>query len=391
MEKKKILFISHEATRTGAPIFLRNFLLWLKKNSGLSFLIMLKDGGELIPEFSSIAPTYIFNYDNKSKHLSHFLLYHPLIRKYVYRLYHSYLLNLIRKEKIGLIYSNTIANGEVLHFLSRLGCPIVTHVHELEYLINFFGDRNLNQIKKYTSHYIAVSDMVKDNLIRNHNIPYDAIQVVHDFIPHENMHVPDYESEKIRMTNMLNIPHDSFLVGACGEFHWVKSPELFIQLAAEVHKKRPSASMHYVWIGGDTDSPRYKELKHDVEILGLERFVHFIGRHTDPWRFFPGLDVFVLVSREESFSLVSLEASSFGKPVICFDKSCGIKEFIEDDCGFAVPYLDLNLMAERVIELMESPELRSRMGKCGAQKARDRYTIDASAPKLLNLIEEYMT
>jgi len=41
-EIKKILFISHYAGRTGAPLMLLNFLTWMKENSNISFEFLLR-------------------------------------------------------------------------------------------------------------------------------------------------------------------------------------------------------------------------------------------------------------------------------------------------------------------------------------------------------------
>jgi hypothetical protein len=44
---KKILFISHSAGRTGAPLMLLNFLTWVKENSDITFEALLKTSDEL--------------------------------------------------------------------------------------------------------------------------------------------------------------------------------------------------------------------------------------------------------------------------------------------------------------------------------------------------------
>ncbi|MDH6063711.1 hypothetical protein, partial [Umezakia ovalisporum] len=48
---------------------------------------------------------------------------------------------------------------------------------------------------------------------------------------------------------------------------------------------------------------------------------------------------------------VCLEAASLGKPILCFDKAGGEPEFVEDDCGFIVPYLDLDAADMNLISL----------------------------------------
>ena len=48
----KLLFISHEASRTGAPIVLLTFLKWLRKNTSHEIRIIMVRGGELSKEFN---------------------------------------------------------------------------------------------------------------------------------------------------------------------------------------------------------------------------------------------------------------------------------------------------------------------------------------------------
>ena len=59
----KIVFISHDASRTSAPIFFLNFLQWFKANSEIPFLIILRQGGPLESEFADLAPIFVFKTD----------------------------------------------------------------------------------------------------------------------------------------------------------------------------------------------------------------------------------------------------------------------------------------------------------------------------------------
>ena len=67
-------------------------------------------------------------------------------------------------------------------------------------------------------------------------------------------------------------------------------------------------------------------------------------------------DVFSLVSREDAFPLAFMEAAAVGVPTVCFDGAVeGGCEFVEADAGRVVPYLDLDAMAERVLEFLRGP------------------------------------
>jgi len=57
----KILFISHYAARTGAPILLLRLIEQIKIYSNLEILILLKNDGALKEDFEKLGKTFIWN------------------------------------------------------------------------------------------------------------------------------------------------------------------------------------------------------------------------------------------------------------------------------------------------------------------------------------------
>ena len=58
-QQKKMIVLGHDASRTGAPIFLLHLTEWLKRHGTIDFEIILKHGGPLLAEFKKIAPTTV--------------------------------------------------------------------------------------------------------------------------------------------------------------------------------------------------------------------------------------------------------------------------------------------------------------------------------------------
>lgn len=381
---RKILFISHDASRTGAPIVFLNFLRWFKDNTDIQFQILLRKGGELESEFAALAPTLVFEYPSKKS------LPQRILRRLGFDNPVSRIRRKLANANIGLIYSNTATNGNLLQALSFLECPVISHIHELEYAIRYFSPDGFEQTKQLTTHYIACSEAVKTNLVERHNISPTDIRVVHAFIPISPAQPNFSPPIQWRLQDELKLPDEAFIVGASGTTDWRKGPDLFIQLAHIVRRKVEDAPIHFVWIGGRREGIEHFELEHDILNAGLTDCVHFIGSKPNPIDYFTSFDVFALMSRQDPYPLVCLEAASLGKPILCFDKAGGEPEFVEDDCGFVVPYVNLDIMADRIIELYQSPNLKYKLGQNAAKKVGDRHDIEVSAPKVVEVIEKYL-
>src|SRR5436190_21945294 len=56
--ERRVLFVSQDARRTGAPVLLLHFLRWLRTNTNLDFEVVLRRGGELSAEFAALAPVW---------------------------------------------------------------------------------------------------------------------------------------------------------------------------------------------------------------------------------------------------------------------------------------------------------------------------------------------
>src|SRR5215510_5626685 len=104
----KILFVGHEATRTGAPYVLLHLLRWLRANPSAECRLLLLDGGELVSEFAEVShvsilgPEEVDNNNIVSRGLRYLGYYRRNFIKRVARLKET----LIR-EGVDLIYSNT--------------------------------------------------------------------------------------------------------------------------------------------------------------------------------------------------------------------------------------------------------------------------------------------
>jgi len=386
---KKILFIGHVATRTGAPYVLLHLLRWLRANTSIECRLLLGTGGELEPEFAKVAQTLvldsreIFRDNIITKGLRYYGFRRDGSSKYLARLKRE-LIN----EGIDLIYSNTAANAQIVASLEEARCPVVTHVHELEYVIRHVLDsKTARLMRESTRHYIAVSESVRRNLIENHAISENKIDLIYEFIPVQMVDSDRKAIVRRKVRQELGMASEDFVVGGSGTIEWRKGPDLFVQLASMMSRLRLDRPVWFVWLGGKIDETIYNQLFHDIRLLGLENSVRFLGASDDALKYIGAFDVFAMVSREDPFPLVCLEAASMGVPIVCFDKAGGTCEFVDTDSGFVVPYLDLVAMADKVSALLNSEDLRLRYGRQAAHKVRRLHDIEVAAPKILEVLQ----
>jgi glycosyltransferase involved in cell wall biosynthesis len=60
-------------------------------------------------------------------------------------------------------------------------------------------------------------------------------------------------------------------------------------------------------------------------------------------------------------------------------------EFVEADCGFIIPYLDFDSMAENIVRLQEERTLLNKLGENAARKVK-RHDINIACKEIESLI-----
>ena len=83
--------------------------------------------------------------------------------------------------------------------------------------------------------------------------------------------------------------------------------------------------------------------------------------------------VFALSSRYEGMPIVLLEAQALGVPAVAFDCPTGPGEILTPDTGRLVPVGDVQALAESLIELLSSSELRAQMGRAAIARSRELF------------------
>lgn len=380
-----VLFISHEASRTGAPLMLLSFLRWFREQAGIPFSVLLKRDGPLRSAFERLCPTYVLYRPESLRVRIAGKLARWAGQTVPWQADPSVLRKIRGSGKMGLIYSNTAVNGDALELLRDLGSPILSHVHELEGTIRSWPVPGCaGPTFTRTNRYVAASDAVRENLVAGHGVVRERVDRVYTAFSMPSDLSRTFADSSVARGELqgLGLAANRRIVVGCGTISERKGTDLFVEMAGRVVRRLGAKAPAFVWVGGGRQAGELDRMRQDIVARGLARDVFCIGLTDEPLKYLVLADVFVMPSREEPFGIVCLEAGALGKPVVCF-ASAGIAEIMHEDGGIVVPHLDIDAMADAVQRLLEDGPLRVRLGQMLKERVMREHTIDTIGPQIM--------
>lgn len=400
--QRRVTFITHEATRTGAPRVLLTLMQWLRANTDVRMSTLAVFPGPLLPAFAALGP--VVTLEGDWRHLRFLQRGMRLARQmtvaqarpfdaFVHRasgtsLWLARARQLRQLGECDLIYANSVQSGWGVRSIPS-HAPVLSHLHELEdALLDPYERRNVTTMCGPRSHHIIVPAVaVRDLLVTRLGVDQARISVQYPFIdvPPER---PD-PSIREAVRRQLEIPEHAVVVGMSGAFILRKSPDRFIDIAARVVREARNTPMYFVWIGGNANLEYGRYMMTDIRRLGLSGRFRHITERVDPRPCFSALDLFLLSSRSDPFPLVCLEAAVHAEaPIVCFEQAGGMPELVGRECGVVVPYMDTIAAADAVIGLAEDPQRRRELGVNAAERVRTHHNVARSAEAIGAIISD---
>jgi glycosyltransferase involved in cell wall biosynthesis len=178
----------------------------------------------------------------------------------------------------------------------------------------------------------------------------------------------------------LSLRRDQVVIGMFGSFKHQKNHPLLLQAAKLVTTQRPN--VRFVFIGstlqeGYKNTGTYKkEVIQLVEDLQLNEFCLFLGTKTDVERYYNLCDVTVLPSLFEGTPNVALESMASGVPVIATDVSDNHYVIPDGVAGYIVPLGNPEILAQKIIKLVDDERLRNRLGEQARNWAVNTFSLN---------------
>lgn len=181
-------------------------------------------------------------------------------------------------------------------------------------------------------------------------------------------------SPKWEVTEHQPRTNDEFVVVSVGRLAEVKGIPYGMKAIKKVIESSPSVKVIYNIVGGGALERDLKDLSRR---LGINDVVHFLGDQSreEVARQLRRADVYLLPSLSEALPVVVIEALAVGCPVVATNVG-SVGELVKDGkTGFLVPPQDVDAMADRILLLLRTPELKFKMGREGRKLVEDIYDV----------------
>ncbi len=219
---------------------------------------------------------------------------------------------------------------------------------------------------------VANAESVKQKLIEE-GINGSRITVIHNGLNFKRVVTRRNVSreETISALGLRDVSHGParFVTIVANMRHEVKDYPTFLRAAQRVSNAVPDVGFLLVGEGELQES-----IKQLAAQLGIDGNTFLLGRCENIAEPLSVSDVCVLSSKAEGFSNSILEYMAAGRPVVATDVGGAREAIVQGETGYLVPPGDDQLMAERIISLVQNPQMARLMGEQGRRVVEEKFS-----------------
>jgi glycosyltransferase involved in cell wall biosynthesis/SAM-dependent methyltransferase len=363
-----IVLVTHEASRTGAPILAYNVARQLQSKYNVVGLLLAD--GELSQEFEKVCAAVVG----------------PLCQEHWNDVEAKHLVNhLTASYEILFAVVNSIESRIVLPALGHALVPVTALVHEFASYTRPEGA--MGRALDWATQVVFSAEIVAHAAHREH--PTLGGRMIH-VLRQGRCDVPAGPNGDTRVSTAGDLSRafrpkgseDALVVLGCGAVHIRKGVDLFISCAASVAALRTRRPVRFVWIGHGYD-PRKDAaysayLAEQIVNSGVEEIVTILDAVADLEPAYSAADMFFLSSRLDPLPNVTIEAAWRGMPVICFAGASGMAEVLAQDTATrqcVIPHLDVTSAARVIAAFADDEGARIEAGDATRRRAREVFDM----------------
>ncbi|MCX7786471.1 MAG: glycosyltransferase family 4 protein [Spirochaetes bacterium] len=294
----------------------------------------------------------------------------------------------LRDLQPDLVSTHTAKAGLVGRVAAwSLGIPSIFTAHGWQFAegISMFQRIIVESLERFTARIsekiITVSDYDRELALSRKVVPPEKLITIHNGmpdVPNELVRWLSHPDENLGTPTELGSPVRLIMVARLQPQK--DHPTLFRALS---ELKDRNWTLELVGDGPDRES-----LQILAGEMGIADRVIFAGQRLDVPERLRKADIFVLATRWEGFPRSILEAMRAGLPVVATDVGGCRESVVDGETGFLVSKEDPLELRDRLRMLIESSELRIRMGQKGRKRFEENFTFQRMYERTLEVYRE---
>ncbi|MBO0933959.1 glycosyltransferase family 4 protein [Fibrella aquatilis] len=368
---KRILFFTPFGGRTGSEMLLWNIIKQLD-NTHYEAIMYADQVGSMKNDLPRSIPFHTSPYNE------------GLLNRTVSKVmsaagimaYERRILAVHNKYKPDFWYLNTIMMAHIAKLANRVGVQTIAHVSEMPYVL-------YEPVKKHELAQMLEAKLVF-GLSKTACKSLKILGVASPKLLYPSIDLTEINPDPRRVAALrkhYQIPDNAFVWGMSGSLIYRKGIDYLPQLASRM--KQAGRTCYFLWMGGGSDNAAEYYMRCELAYYGHTNVILTGALKETYYEHMALMDAFLLLSHEETFGMVNIEAAYLGKPIITFD-SGGVTDIMTDGMGKVVSSWDVDDFATAMIDLMD--------GRIGVDPAVSRRrALDFAPDKLYKQWDAYMS
>lgn len=357
---RRVLFVSHNLAYEGASLSLLDLAVALKKRKYHVEVISPKPG----------PLAHIYEQQNIPLHIKKEGEPNPLI--------------LLHRNTFDILFLNTIATYELLQNNDICAHPVVWCIRESERAQYTHALPDLSPtLFSAASRVLFVANATREvygDLDRGH------FRTIHTGIDIAQIDSASEHTDRTMVRSTLGIADTDIVITVMGTICQRKGQKELVEAAIELLRSSPF--LHFLIVGGGTESVYEEELQKCIRHSGFHKHIHLIDKTPDVDQFYAASDIFVCNSSIESFPRVILEAMAWKLPIVATN-TFGIPEQIRDGVeGLLIPPGHPETLLHALHQLLENTTLRNTLTHNARARVEEYFGLDRMVDQYEKLFRE---
>lgn len=297
----------------------------------------------------------------------------------------------LKSEKFDIVHCHGARANFIAVFLRlHIKIPLLTTIHS-DYLLDFAGSGvrgwlytrlNVASLKMFKN-FVAISGVFKDMLVERGFKP-ESIKVVYNGVDFDDNPEVRPKGEFLAEYG-IGTDENTVIIGCVARLHPVKGVDVLVRaawIAAQCEE-----NVLFLIAGAGNEKLHLLAL---AERLGVSGKMRFLGFVEDMPSFYNALDINVIPSLSEGFSLAAAEGARYRLNTVA-SRTGGIPEVVKDnETGVLFTPGDYRALAEILINEIRSPAEGKERGKRLYDDVKERFSIEKSAERHVEVYKQIL-